>query len=322
MLLGAHWAYVEIGWGGFWAWDPVENAALMPWLVATAFLHSVMVQEKKGMLKVWNVCLVSGTFALCILGTFLTRSGVLSSIHAFVESSVGWYFVTFIAHRARRSRPGSIVWRLPLLRSEHRMESLVSREATFLFNNLLFVGLAFAMLWGVLFPLVSKAFASEQITVSQPFFHFFAVVFGLPLILLMGIGPLIAWRRASLRSLRLAFGGPFLAGLAAAALLLVLGYGTSPAGRRRDLALRVRRVTIVVEFARGAGARRSLAARVLAERARLRSCAATGAATAATSSTSPSCSLVIGIVGTTAYTTVHEADAGAGPDACRCATTR
>jgi cytochrome c-type biogenesis protein CcmF len=304
MLLGAHWAYVEIGWGGFWAWDPVENAALMPWLVATAFLHSVMVQEKKGMLKVWNVCLVAATYALCILGTFLTRSGVLSSIHAFVESGVGWYFVGFIALVLGLSA-GLVVWRLPLLQSEHRMESLVSREATFLFNNLLFVGLTFAILWGVLYPLASKAFANDPITVSQPFFQFFAVVFGLPLILLMGIGPLIAWRRASLRSLRLAFGGPFLAGLAAAGLLLLLGYGTNPAGVAAISLCVFVAITILGEFWRGASVRRSmqheswptaLATLVRRNRRRYGGYVVHLAVVLA----------VIGIVGTTAYTTVHE----------------
>jgi cytochrome c-type biogenesis protein CcmF len=304
MLLGAHWAYVEIGWGGFWAWDPVENAALMPWLVATAFLHSVMVQEKKGMLKVWNVCLVSATYALCILGTFLTRSGVLSSIHAFVESGVGWYFVAFIALVLGLSA-GLVVWRLPLLGSEHRMESLVSREATFLFNNLLFVGLTFAILWGVLYPLASKAFAGEAITVTQPFFQFFAVVFGLPLILLMGIGPLIAWRRASLRSLRLAFGGPFVAGLAAAALLLLLGYGTNPAGVAAISLCVFVAITILGEFWRGASARRAmqreswgtaLVTLVRRNRRRYGGYIVHLAAVLA----------IIGIVGTTAYTTVHE----------------
>ena len=212
MLLGAHWAYVEVGWGGFWAWDPVENAALMPWLTATAFLHSVMVQEKKGMLKAWNVALVSATFALSIFGTFLTRSGILSSIHAFVSSNVGYWFIGYIAAILVLSTT-LLITRMDLLRSEHRMESLVSREATFLFNNLLFVGLAFAVLWGVTFPLISEAVTGEKITVNAPFFNFFVVAFGLPLILLMGVGPVIAWRRASLRACGATFGIPFAIGV-------------------------------------------------------------------------------------------------------------
>jgi cytochrome c-type biogenesis protein CcmF len=258
MLLGAHWAYVEVGWGGFWAWDPVENAALMPWLTATAFLHSVMVQEKKGMLKAWNVALVTATFALSIFGTFLTRSGIVSSIHAFVASNVGYWFVGYIAVILLGST-ALMLTRMDLLRSDHRMESLVSREATFLFNNLLFVGLAFAVLWGVTFPLISEAVTGEKITVNAPFFNFFAVVFGLPLILLMGIGPVIAWRRASLRSLRASFGVPFTAGVVAGAILLALGYGDHPAGLAAvSLSIFVA-VAIVIEFARGTAARRSLA---------------------------------------------------------------
>ena len=257
MLLGAHWAYVEVGWGGYWAWDPVENAALMPWLVATAFLHSVMVQEKKGMLKVWNVCLVTGTFVLCILGTFFTRSGFLSSIHAFVSSNVGWYFVAFIALVLAGST-ALIVWRLPLLRSEHHMESLVSREATFLFNNLLLVGIAFAVLWGVLFPLVSEAVTGTQLNVSSPFFEFFTVAFGLPLLLLMGIGPLIAWRRASLPSLRRTFLWPFAAAATVGGVLAALGYGSNPAGVAALSLCAFVTITIVLEFVRGTRARRAL----------------------------------------------------------------
>jgi cytochrome c-type biogenesis protein CcmF len=258
MLLGAHWAYVEVGWGGFWAWDPVENAALMPWLTATAFLHSVMVQEKKGMLKAWNVALVTATFALSIFGTFLTRSGIVSSIHAFVASNVGYWFVGYIAVVLLGSTT-LMLTRMDLLRSDHRMESLVSREATFLFNNLLFVGLAFAVLWGVTFPLISEAVTGEKITVNAPFFNFFAVAFGLPLILLMGVGPVIAWRRASLRSLRASFGVPFAAGVVAGAILLALGYGDHPAGLAAvSLSIFVA-VAILIEFARGTAARRSLA---------------------------------------------------------------
>ncbi len=257
MLLGAHWAYVEVGWGGFWAWDPVENAALLPWLTASAFLHSVMVQEKKGMLKLWNVVLVTATFVLSLFGTFLTRSGILSSIHAFVSSDIGYWFIAFIAVviagatllATRRSY---------LLRAEHRMESLVSREATFLFNNLLFVGLAFAVLWGVTFPLISQAVTGSDVTVSAPFYEFFAVAFGLPLVLLMGIGPLIAWRRASLRSLRTTFGLPFAIGGVAGAMLVAAGYGDHPAGvAAYSLSVFVA-VAIVLEFVRGTRARRAL----------------------------------------------------------------
>ncbi len=257
MLLGAHWAYEEVGWGGFWAWDPVENAALMPWLVATAFLHSVMVQEKKGMLKIWNVVLVTATFALSIFGTFLTRSGVLSSIHAFTVSSVGWYFVGFIGIVLVGSA-ALIVSRLDILRSEHRMESLVSREATFLFNNLLFVGLAFAVLWGVAYPLALKAIGAEDLTVNAPFYNFFATAFGLPLILLMAVGPLIAWRRASLKSLRLTFGVPFGIGLGVGGVLILLGYTGSLAGVAAISLCAFAAASIGLEFARGTRARHAL----------------------------------------------------------------
>src|SRR5919205_3700452 len=199
-LLGAHWAYVEVGWGGYYAWDPVENAALMPWLAATAYLHSVMVQEKKGMLKVWNMLLVALAFCLSLFGTFLTRSGVIQSIHSFTQSSIGAWFLGFICLIVAGAT-ALILSRLPLLRARTRLESLVSREATFLYNNLLLVALTLTILWGVVFPLLSEAVRGETATVSKPYYNFFLHTFGLPLLLLMGIGPLVAWRRASLRAL-------------------------------------------------------------------------------------------------------------------------
>src|SRR2546423_9000660 len=199
-LLGAHWAYVEVGWGGYYAWDPVENAALMPWLAATAFLHSVMVQEKKGMLKVWNMLLVVLAFCLSLFGTSLTRSGIITSIHSFTQSSIGPWFLGFICVVTVGSLT-LVLARLPLLRTRTRLESLVSREATFLYNNLLLVALALTILWGVVYPLLSEAVTGEAATVSKPYYNFFLHTFGLPLLLLMGIGPLVAWRRASLRAL-------------------------------------------------------------------------------------------------------------------------
>src|SRR6186713_3344654 len=203
-LLGSHWAYVEVGWGGYYAWDPVENAALMPWLAATAFLHSVMIQERKGMLKVWNMLLVILAFCLSLFGTFLTRSGVVNSIHSFTQSSIGPWFLGFICFVTVVSL-GLVFWRLPLLRSKTRLESLVSREATFLYNNLLLVALCLTILWGVTFPILSEAVRGEAVTVGRPYYNFFFRSFGLPLLLLMGIGPLIAWRRASLSSLKRVF---------------------------------------------------------------------------------------------------------------------
>ena len=200
-LLGSHWAYVEVGWGGFYAWDPVENAALMPFLAATAFLHSVMIQEKRGMLKVWNIVLVSLAFCLSIFGTFLTRSGVVNSIHSFSQSSIGAWFLAFIVIAVVFSTV-MIIWRLPLLRSTTRLESLVSREAVFLYNNLLLVALCLTILWGVAWPILSEAVRGDSVVVGRPYFDFFLRIFGLPLLLLMGVGPLIAWRRASLRGAR------------------------------------------------------------------------------------------------------------------------
>ena len=160
-LLGSHWAYVEVGWGGYYAWDPVENAAFMPWLAATAFLHSVMIQEKRGMLKVWNVLLVILAFCLALFGTFLTRSGVISSIHSFTQSPLGGWFLGFITLIMAGSL-ALVISRLPILRSKTRMESLVSREATFLYNNLLLVALCLTILWGVAFPILSEAVAASR----------------------------------------------------------------------------------------------------------------------------------------------------------------
>ncbi len=199
-LLGAHWAYVEVGWGGYYAWDPVENAALMPFLAATAFLHSVMIQEKRGMLKVWNVVLVALAFCLSLFGTFLTRSGVVNSIHSFSQSDIGPWFLAFIVIAVIFST-ALIIWRLPLLRSTTRLESLVSREAVFLYNNLLLVALCLTILWGVAWPILSEAVRGTSVVVGRPYYDFFLRIFGLPLLLLMGVGPLIAWRRASLRGL-------------------------------------------------------------------------------------------------------------------------
>ena len=177
-LLGAHWAYVEIGWGGFYAWDPVENAALMPWLAATAFLHSVMIQEKRGMLKVWNVLLVVLAFGLSLFGTFLTRSGIIQSIHSFTQSSIGPWFLGFICLITAGSLT-LVFARLPLLRAKTRLESLVSREATFLYNNLLLVALALTILWGVVYPILSQAVTGQAATVSKPYYNFFLHTFGI-----------------------------------------------------------------------------------------------------------------------------------------------
>jgi cytochrome c-type biogenesis protein CcmF len=257
ILLGAKWAYEEVGWGGWYAWDPVENAALMPWLVATAFLHSVMVQEKKNMLRVWNVILVAGAFALSLFGTFLTRSGVLSSIHSFTQSSIGPFFLGFIAVVVALSL-ALILWRLPFLRSPTRLESLVSREAAFLYNNLFLVALALTILWGVVYPLVSEAVRGVAVSVGAPYYDFFAIVFGLPLVLLMGIGPVVAWRRASLRSLAAHLAWPAGVALATGMLLLLAGAGSSVAGLVGYTFAAFVLTTIVLEFVRGTRARKAM----------------------------------------------------------------
>jgi cytochrome c-type biogenesis protein CcmF len=256
-IIGAKWAYEEVGWGGFYAWDPVENAALMPWLAATAFLHSVMVQEKRGMLRLWNVLLVIFAFALSIFGTFLTRSGILSSIHSFTESPIGAWFLGFLTVVVS----GSLLLvfaRLPLLRSKARLESLVSREATFLYNNLLLVALTLTILWGVTYPLVHEAVLGESRIVGRGYYDFFLRVFGLPLLLLMGIGPLIAWRRASLRSLGLTFAWPAGVAVATGLALLALGAGSSIPGLVAYTFSAFVLASIALEFVRGTRARRAL----------------------------------------------------------------
>jgi cytochrome c-type biogenesis protein CcmF len=257
-LLGAHWAYEEVGWGGYYAWDPVENAALMPWLAATAYLHSVMIQEKRGMLKVWNVVLVSLAFCLSVFGTFLTRSGVINSIHSFTQSSIGPWFLGFICASVAFS-VGLILYRLPLLRARTRLESLVSREATFLYNNLLLVALCLTILWGVAWPILTEAVRGESRVIGRPYYDFFLRVFGLPLLLLMGIGPLIAWRRASVRGLGRTFAGPALVTVPAAVALLAVGAGSSTPGLIAYTFSAFVLATIVLEFARGTQARHALA---------------------------------------------------------------
>jgi cytochrome c-type biogenesis protein CcmF len=258
-LLGSHWAYVEVGWGGYYAWDPVENAALMPWLAATAFLHSVMIQEKRGMLRVWNVLLVLLAFALSIFGTFLTRSGVVNSIHSFTQSSIGPWFLFFIVLIVTVSL-AVVFWRLPQLRSPTKLESPISREAAFLYNNLLLLALCLTILWGVVYPLVSEAVRGEAVVLGREYYDFFLRIFGLPLLLLMGIGPLIAWRRASLASLLTTFRWPTLVALATGVVLLFLGAGSSIPGLVAYTFSAFVATTIVMEFARGTRARKALGA--------------------------------------------------------------
>lgn len=222
ICLGMHWAYAVLGWGGYWGWDPVENASLMPWLAGTAFLHSVMMQEKRGMMKGWNVWLIFSTFLLSILGTLLTRSGLVSSVHAFAQSSIGNWFVAFLV----------LVFAVCLftffrqrdhLRAENRLESIVSRESSFLFNNLILLVACFTVLWGTLFPVLSEYVQGSKVTMGAPFYNKVAVPIGLFLIFLTGIGPLLAWRSTSLRSIRRNFVLPCSAVLLTAVGLMLAG---------------------------------------------------------------------------------------------------
>ncbi|HEV7705489.1 MAG TPA: cytochrome c biogenesis protein CcsA, partial [Gemmatimonadaceae bacterium] len=256
IILGMWWAYVELGWGGYWAWDPVENASFLPWLVNTAFLHSIMVQEKRGMLRKWNVTLVVSAFLLAILGTFITRSGIISSVHSFAQSSVGYWFLGFLV-LAFSATTYLVSTRLKDLEAKAELESLVSREASFLFNNLLLVGIAFAVLWGTLFPILSEAVTNNKITVGPPFFNKVNIPLGLALLALTGIGPLIAWRRASAENLKRQFTGPLLTGVTTGAALFALGM--------RDFGALVAYTlcgfvsgTIIQEFWKGVGARRRM----------------------------------------------------------------
>jgi cytochrome c-type biogenesis protein CcmF len=249
-ILGSHWAYVEVGWGGFYAWDPVENAALMPWLAATAFLHSVMIQERKGMLRVWNMILVALAFELAIFGDFLTRSGVINSIHSFAKSSIGAWFLGFVIVTTLFSLV-LILWRLPLLRARTKLESPLSREAAFLYNNLLLIALCLTVLWGVIFPILTELFLGQSRTIGRPYYDFFLRIFGLPLLLLMGIGPLIAWRRASVRALVKTLRWPIAAALVTGAALIAAGAGSSRPGVIAYTFSAFVMTTIVVEFVRG-----------------------------------------------------------------------
>ncbi|MFB3915845.1 MAG: heme lyase CcmF/NrfE family subunit [Terriglobales bacterium] len=221
IFLGAHWAYAVLGWGGYWGWDPVENASLLPWLTGTAFLHSVMMQEKRGMLKVWNMWLIFATFLLSIFGTFLTRSGIVSSVHAFAQSSIGDWFVAFMALTFATCMYFFVAHRKHL-ESEHKLESLISRESSFLFNNLILLVACFTVLWGTLFPILSEWVQGTKVTVGPPFFNRVNIPIAMLLLLLTAVGPLLAWRRTSLESLKRNFLWPAI-GAVVTAVLLVAG---------------------------------------------------------------------------------------------------
>jgi len=258
VMLGARWSYSELGWGGYWAWDGVENAALMPWLTGTAFIHSVMIQERRGMLKVWNVSLVLATGILAVLGTFLVRSGILQSIHAFGASTLGVPFLVLITIMVAGSI-GLVVSRAPALRSDHRLDSLLSREAMFLLNNLVLVGLCFVIFWGTFFPLISEAVTGTQASVGPPWFGRYVVPLALVLVLLSGLGPVMAWRRATAANLRRVLAVPI--GAAAVTLVALLAAGGVA---HRPLALLMFCLAafvlavVIQEFWRGVRARRAM----------------------------------------------------------------
>jgi cytochrome c-type biogenesis protein CcmF len=222
VFLGAHWAYAVLGWGGYWGWDPVENASLMPWLTGTAFLHSVMMQEKRGMLKVWNMWLIFSTFLLSMLGTFLTRSGVISSVHAFAQSSIGDWFIVFMS-LTLATCVFFFVKNKSHLKSEHKLEALVSRESSFLFNNLLLLVVCFTILWGTFFPILSEWVQGHKVTVGAPFFNRVAVPVALLLLLLTAVGPLLAWRKTSIESLKRNFLLPAVGAVSIGIVMIIFG---------------------------------------------------------------------------------------------------
>jgi cytochrome c-type biogenesis protein CcmF len=254
IVFGMRWAYEELGWGGYWFWDPVENASLLPWLTATAFLHSIQIQETRGMLKVWNMSLVLLTFLLTIFATFLTRSGLIESVHSFAqEMTIALIFLGFMAS-VFAACVVLIIYRLPKLRSENQIESFVSRESAFLFNNVILLGAAFSVMFGTLFPLISEAVTGQEISVGPPFFQRVNFPIGLALLALAGVGPVIAWRRATKKNLQKNFSTPVIVGVVVAAALWV-------AGARHGLALTTWGISafvltvIATEFWKGTRAR-------------------------------------------------------------------
>lgn len=253
IILGAWWAYQELGWGGYWAWDPVENASFMPWLTATAFIHSIIIQEKRDMLRVWNMTLIIITFALSIFGTFLTRSGIMSSVHSFTASSLGPLFLGFVVLTLVLSFL-LLYQRLPILRTDNRIESFTSRESGFLFNNVVFLVMCFAVFWGTMFPVISEAVRGTKITVGAPFFNQVNIPIGLALLLLTGVGPLLAWRRTSRKKLIKQFSVPVIVALVSMIALILFGIRGSVLAALTLSAFVL--ATILLEFSNGIGIRR------------------------------------------------------------------
>jgi cytochrome c-type biogenesis protein CcmF len=261
LLIGGWWSYHVLGWGGYWAWDPVENAAFMPWLTGTALLHSVMIQERRRMLRLWNIALVTLTFSLTLFGTFLTRSGVIASVHAFSQGSIGMFFLTFLALVVLTSL-ALIAWRWDALGAQGELDSVVSRESAFLLNNVMLVAATFTVFFGTVFPLLSEAVRDVKVSVGAPFFNQVNVPLFLSLIFLMGVGPLIAWRRASLENLKRNFLVPVIVGVAAAAVFRLLGVGSILAVVSLALTVFVA-ATISVDLLRATRARRAMGERTL-----------------------------------------------------------
>ena len=257
ILLGARWSYSELGWGGYWAWDPVENASLLPWLTGTAFIHSIMIQEKRGMLKIWNVSLVLATGTLAILGTFLVRSGILDSIHAFGASTLGVPFVILIGLMIAGSI-ALVVWRREALRSENRLDSLLSREAIFLLNNLVLVAMAFVVFWGTFWPLIAEALTGSRRALGPPWFDKYTVPLAIMLVLLSGIGPVIAWRRATAANARRNFMAPIAAALGLGVVLALFGAAARPLALAMFICGAFVVVSVGQEFWRGVGVRRAM----------------------------------------------------------------
>jgi cytochrome c-type biogenesis protein CcmF len=253
LLIGGWWSYHVLGWGGYWAWDPVENAAFMPWLTGTAFLHSVMIQERRRMLKLWNVALVMLTFSLTLFGTFLTRSGVIASVHAFTQGTIGAFFLGFLALVVLLGL-SLLVVRWDRLKAQGTLDSVVSRESVFLLNNVMLVAAAFTVFFGTVFPLLSEAVRGVKVSVGAPFFNQVNIPLFLSLVFLMGVGPLIAWRRASVENLRRNFLWPVVIGIVAAALLWLLGVGSVLAAGTLALTVFVAG-TVVLDLVRATRAR-------------------------------------------------------------------
>jgi cytochrome c-type biogenesis protein CcmF len=255
ITLGGHWAYLELGWGGFWAWDPVENSSFLPWLTGTAFLHSVMIQERKQMLRFWNVWLIGLTYGLTVFGTFLTRSGIVQSIHAFASTDIGWLFLLYLGGLV--TTLSWLSWlRRNELRSERSLESFLSREAFFLLNNLVFLSICFAVLWGVLFPVLSEAVTGVKQTIGIPFFNAVTIPFFLLMLLLMGVGPAVAWRRSNPQRLLKACLAPAIGAVLVGTFLLILGVHNLYANLSYSLSWFVA-LTVLLEFSRAIRAQRA-----------------------------------------------------------------